>query len=278
MYAKVKKVLTSILDRFKSGDTPQAIAYSVFPIPDIPSAKWSLLNRTLMFFSGTQDARGFKQWTVASRHVKKGATAFHILGPRFKKTETEDGNEKTLLIGFLTIPVFRMEDTQGEPLDYQQIALPELPLIEVAQKWDISVKAIPGNYRYHGYYSDQRKVIAMATEDEVVFFHELSHAAHAQVNGHLKPGQDWKQEIVAELSAAALCQMVGKKTDAHLGNNYRYIETYAQKANLSPLAGCLKVMADVEKVLQEILEPDRGTDLISNPDSVLKQGKTIVVS
>ncbi len=76
MYAKVKEVLTSILDRFKSGDIPQAIAYSVFPIPDIPSAKWSLLNRTLMFFAGTQDARGFKQWTGANRHVKKGVKAF----------------------------------------------------------------------------------------------------------------------------------------------------------------------------------------------------------
>ena len=164
MYANVKKVLTGILDRFKSGDIPQAIAYSVFPIPDIPSAKWSLLNRTLMFFAGTQDARGFKQWAKADRCVKKGAKAFHILGPRFKKTETKEGDEKTLLIGFLTIPVFRVEDTQGEPLDYQQIALPELPLIEVAQKWNISVKAIPGNYRYHGYYSDHRKEIAMATE------------------------------------------------------------------------------------------------------------------
>jgi hypothetical protein len=268
MYAKVKEILTGILERFKTGDIPQAIAYSIFPIPDIPSSKWSIFNRTLMFFAGTQDARGFKQWQGVNRYVKKGAKAFHILAPRFKKKDNKDNDDETILIGFLSIPVFRLEDTDGEPLDYQQIEVPELPLIEVAEQWNISVKAVSGNYRYIGYYSDQRKEIALATEDEVVFFHELSHAAHAKIKGNLKPGQDWKQEIVAELSAATLSQMVGKRADDYLGNNYRYIETYAKKANLSPLTACLKVMADVENVLQKILGLDKQSDLIVSPGYV----------
>ncbi|MGA1869954.1 MAG: hypothetical protein ACMUJM_15580 [bacterium] len=29
---------------------PKAIANSMFPIPNIPSAKWPLCNRTLLFF------------------------------------------------------------------------------------------------------------------------------------------------------------------------------------------------------------------------------------
>jgi hypothetical protein len=33
--------------------------------------------------------------------------------------------------------------------------------------------------------------------------------AHEKVNGNLKAGQDPLQEIVAELSAATLCRMVG---------------------------------------------------------------------
>ena len=61
MYPKVKKVLENILHCFKTGDVPKAIAYSMFPIPNIPAANWSLCNRTLMFFSGTQDARGYRQ-------------------------------------------------------------------------------------------------------------------------------------------------------------------------------------------------------------------------
>lgn len=58
---KVKQTLFSILSRFKSGDIPEAVAYSVFPVPNVPSAKWSLLNRTIQFCNFTMDARGYKQ-------------------------------------------------------------------------------------------------------------------------------------------------------------------------------------------------------------------------
>ena len=110
MQDKIKQVLGTILEKFKTKEVPEAIAYSMFPIPDIPAHKWSLLNRTLMFFSGTMDARGFRQWKESGRHVKKGAKAFHILVPRFRKIEDENsGEEKQILSGFLTGPVFRYE-------------------------------------------------------------------------------------------------------------------------------------------------------------------------
>ena len=145
------------------------------------------------------------------------------------------------------------EDTEGEPLDYERIELPELPLMEVAKEWGLSIKAIPGNYRYFGYFSQNRKEIALATEEESVFFHELAHAAHQRILGELKRGQDWKQEIVAELSAAVLSRIVGK-TSKHLGNSYQYIEGYAKGANLTPWQGCMRVISDTEKVLNSIID------------------------
>lgn len=253
MNDRVKEVLNGILERFRTGDIPQALAYSVFPIPNIPSAKWSLLNRTLMFFADTKDARGFKQWQEVNRYVKRGTKAFHILAPRLKKKE-EDGEEKTILKGFLSVPVFRLEDTEGEPLDYPELKIPKLPLIEVAEKWGIPVKAVPYNHPYYGAYFPKDRKISLATKEEVVFFHELSHAAHEKVLGKLKGGQHWNQEIVGELSAAVLCQLVGKNGDAYLGNSYQYIDSYAKKVDLSPLGACLRVINDVEQVLQLILE------------------------
>ena len=77
--------------------------------------------------------------------------------------------------------------------------------------------------------------------------------AHQKVLGELKKGQDWKQEIVAELAAETLCKVVGK-TSKHLGNSYRYIEKYAESANLTPWQACLKVIGDTEKVLTLILD------------------------
>ena len=256
MNEKARQALQSIIQSFENGDIPEVFAYSTFPIPNIPAAQWSLLNRMLMFIAGTSDARGFRQWQEVRRHVKKGAKAFTILAPRFLKKHPDDGDEKeerTLLAGFLAVPVFKVEDTEGEPLDYQQIELPKLPLIEVAQRWGISVKAIPGNYLYAGCFSQERKEIALATKEESIFFHELAHAAHQRILGELQKGQDWRQEIVAELAAASLCKIVGK-TSKFLGNSYQYIEKYAAQANLTPWQGCIRVMGEVERVLNLILE------------------------
>ncbi|WP_319405766.1 antirestriction protein [uncultured Desulfosarcina sp.] len=256
MAASIHETVSGIIASFEQGDIPEAIAYSVFPIADIPSAKWSLLNRTLTFLAGTQDARGFRQWKQVGRFVKKGARSFRILVPSFVKNENEENGEiENYLRGFMCRPVFRLEDTDGEALDYEMLELPDFPLIERAEEWGISVKAIPGNYRYYGYYMPGRKEIAIATAEEGVFFHELAHAAHEKIKGVLKPGQDSLQEIIAELSAQVLCRMVGKQSRDTTGNSYRYIGRYAEKIKLTPQAACLKVMSETEKVLNLILKP-----------------------
>jgi hypothetical protein len=68
---KIHQALQSIIERFQNGNIPKAIAISTFPIPNIPAAKWSLLNRTLMFIANTGDARGYRQLQEVSRYVKK---------------------------------------------------------------------------------------------------------------------------------------------------------------------------------------------------------------
>jgi len=171
-----------------------------------------------------------------NRYVKKGAKAFYILAPCIYKKKADD-EEKEFLTGFKCIPTFRYEDTEGEELDYRQIELPELPLVERAEEWGISIKAIPGNYKHYGYYSSGRREIAIDTREECVFFHELAHCGHDKAKGGIKGGQDPLQEIIAELSAQALCKIVGKQTTNTLGNSYQYIDRYARKINLSPLTG-----------------------------------------
>ncbi len=265
MNNKVKQVLNVILDKFKSGDIPEAVAYSVFPIPDIPSSKWSLMNRTLMFLSGTNDGRGFQQWRLAGRYVKKGSKAFHILVPFIKKVKDDKGQDKEILIGFGCRPVFRIEDTDGKELEYENMKLPDLPLLDRAEDWGVNVRAIPGNYRYRGYYSMDRKEIVLATPEETTFLHELAHVAHEKVNGKLKGGQNPSQEIVAELSAAALCRIVGKQGNNTIGNSYRYIEKYAEKIKMSPYNACLKVMSETEKVLNLILKGEDEMTFYHDP-------------
>ena len=56
--------------------------------------------------------------------------------------------------------------------------------------------------------------------------------------------------------------MGGKKAETHLSNNYRYIEAYAGKANLSPWTACQKILVDAEKILKKILGIDREANSI----------------
>jgi hypothetical protein len=146
MQPKVKEALSGILQAFEAGNIPEAVAYSCFPAIKIPCSKWSFTNRTLVFLSGTMDARGFQQWKEANRYVKKGAKAVNILVPMMRKKD----DDEIVLTGFRTAPVYRAEDTEGEPLDYERLELPEFPLLAKAEEWGISVKAIPGNYSYQG--------------------------------------------------------------------------------------------------------------------------------
>ena len=67
-----------------------------------------------------------------------------------------------------------------------------------------------------------RKEIVMATNEEAIFFHELAHAAHYRIDPKAINADKSEKELIAELSAAALCQLTGKKLN--IGNHFRYIK------------------------------------------------------
>ena len=262
MTRTVRETLKTIVDAFESGNIPEAIAHSMFPIPDLPSSRWSFLNRIAVALSGTNDARGFRQWKEVHRNVKRGAKAIYILVPRLimrkVKKDSGDDEETEVVAGFIPKPVFRAEDTEGEPLAYQNIQLPDLPLMDRARGWGISIKAVPGNYQYLGYYSQNRMEIALASKDETVFFHELAHAAHQRIDKDFAKLPSWEKEVVAELAASALGKMVGKDS-RHLGMSYQYIRHYAEQEGLSPVKACLKVINQTEAVLALILRQSVST-------------------
>jgi antirestriction protein ArdC len=101
----------------------------------------------------------------------------------------------------------------------------------------------------------------------MVFFHELGHAAYERAMGKFQKERLWAEEIVAELSAQVLCQLVGKRTDGTLGNSYRYIERFARAAGLSPISACLRVIDDVEKVLSLILRREENSEKTTANDA-----------
>lgn len=268
---KVKEVLDQLVEMFKTGDVPAAIAVQMHPPYDKPSNRWSLSNKISLLVHGTVDARGYRQWQEVGRQVKKGARAVYILAPRVRK-ENDQGIKEPRIIGFIGVPVFKIEDTEGEELECTKLPPPDFPLLERAAEWGITVKAVNGNGMAAGWYAPLEKSILVATTEEKTFFHELSHAAHFRITkGKMKPGQDPDQEIIAELSAQTLCYLVGKRSSGDTrGNTYRYLEHYAKQMGKDVGSACLKVLSVVEKVLDLILNGDNQNendveDLCPNP-------------
>ncbi|MBC8218085.1 MAG: hypothetical protein H8E73_06430 [Planctomycetes bacterium] len=251
---KARVCLQQIVDLFQQGNVPKALAVvTIPPQANIPSARWSISNRVLQFLADTSDARGFRQWQESGRKVKKGTKALYILGPRTRTITDKDDNgqetEKHVVMGFFAIPVFRAEDTDGEPLPYEPASPP--PLVDVAQAFGLSVSYQTFATRYYGYYQGSSKKIVLSTHSAQVFFHELAHAAHHRIEGQLQGGQVPSQEIIAELTAATLANLYCP--EANLGFSYEYVKSYAKKSKKSIERACLAVINTVGKVLDEIL-------------------------
>lgn len=261
MKCRIKEAASRLLGMFETGMMPEAIARTMIRREagdSRPCDEWSLGNQILMISQGSMDARGFKQWNEVGRHVKKGAKAIHILGPVTKTVkkideETEEAVEKVFIKGFRSIPVFRYEDTDGSELirpDYEPVEYP--PLWEAAKRLGFDVRYEPSNGSYWGSFHLSTGDITLHTHDPKTFYHELAHAVHGTFT-ELKGGQDPVQEIVAETTAAVLLQLQG--ITGYERYNFDYIRSYCRgKEPAQVVKTVMNVLADVEKVIQIILE------------------------
>ena len=254
---RIEEATKNLLDMFASGDLPPAIVKTVIRAKEgfeIPSAKWSLGNQILMLSTGTNDARGFDQWKKVERKVKKGAKAIYILGPCTRKIKDEETKEEKLIVtGFKSIPVFRYEDTEGKEIPVADYNPPEVPpLIEVANRYGVKVQYGPLTGRFYGRYRPSENSILLCTHDVDTFFHELAHAVHSTIRP-LKGGQHRDQEVVAETVATVLCLLYGY--DGYVYDGFKYIQRYAKEQTLAAaIQAIMRVLADVQAVLELILE------------------------
>lgn len=241
-----------LLEMFQTGKMPEAIALTIIKKKDgddQPSFHWSLGNQILMYVQGTTDARGFDQWKSVGRYVKKGAKAIWIQAPLVKKIKSEE-EETVIITGFRPIPVFRYEDTDGKEIEKPNYDPNELPPFwDVAERLGISVNYAPLNGNYYGKYSPGSKKITLCSQDAFIYFHELAHAVHGTFKD-LNKGQDVEQEIVAEITAAVLCQLQG--IHGYESQAYEYIKGYTRGQDV--LKCIMRVLGEVEMVVMKILE------------------------
>ena len=263
-YGKSKEVCENILNQFKNGNIPETMKQVfVNRTDDIPCQSWSFSNQFITAIYGTSDARGFKQWGSAGRKVKKGSKAIYILGPCII-TDKED-KEKKILIGFKSIPVFKIEDTEVFDADLwdkankvdesEENRLAELPFIEVAKSWNLTVKSFNGQGgKYLGYYQ-HGSTIAVGTQNLSTWAHELIHAADDK-NGTISHGYGQKQdnEVVAELGGATLLKLTGMEYDADLGGCWEYISGYCGHDQEKTIKYCMKMVNRISACINLVME------------------------
>lgn len=269
MNERIGSAIEKVIKLFEQGTFAQTAMRTVIMTrkdDDRPCMRWSLLNRIMVLLHETTDARGYRQWQEDGRQVKKGAKAFHIFAPHYKKvtkkeldleTGAEKEVDKTILVGWILVPVFRLEDTEGESLDtvsYEPAQLP--PLCDVAERFGIAVRYFPFSGRYYGFYTPNLNEITLCSHDQSVFFHELAHAVYHHVVHPLKGGQDPDQEIVAETCAAVLCTLYG--FEGYVPTCWQYIRGYA---GADPVRKVAHLIGQVEKVLSAILPNERRDEI-----------------
>lgn len=253
---RAREQLGRIVELFSSKELPDMLAKSYLEPAGSPSDKWSLGNRLIMTMEGTYDARGYRQWQQVGRHVVRGRKAIYIIGPTMRRrvdVDKETGEETvtSYVVGFHAIPVFRYEDTDGERIKTvkrEPRSLP--PLADVAARWGIDTRYDATRHGEYGSYSKSDAEIRLCTDDVSTFFHELAHAAHSRLE-ELKPGQDPRQEAIAQLVACVLGRTYGYDVD---GYTYNYIAHYAGSAEPAEVGRmCYRVLGKVEKILDMIL-------------------------
>ena len=256
---------------------PQALApVFIHRMDDVPCRKWSWHNQLVAALCGTADARGFRQWQNVNRKVKKGSKAIWILAPCVKniKEKNDHGEEKErhILYGFRGIPVFAVEDTEGEPLpatdDRYDSWVRELPLLEVAKTWGITVGTYTGNdhaplgYFQYGY---GNQAVMLGVENLSTWAHEMVHAADHRVEVSKAKMDRAHKEIVAELGGAVLLECLGMSQDADLGGAYQYIQHYAADTKKDVVKVCIEVLDRVCDCVSLILDTAESTARTSQP-------------
>lgn len=186
---------------------------------------------------------GFKRWKELGRTVKKGEKALRIFAPRFKKVENkETGEEETILVGYITVPVFDYSQTEGEPLPIDKIKIelegdsPEareiIKFCEMCAKKDNCPIYYGDTGMANGFYSPFEHSITISDKLSMnhrckTLVHELVHSKVDRLENLHKTTKK-EREVVAEGTAFVVCSYFGLDTSDY---SFEYVKSWGDEDN-----------------------------------------------
>jgi hypothetical protein len=196
---------------------------------------------------------GFKKWRGMKRYVRKGEKGMPILAPVFTLVEVEEDKEEEKLVGFKTVYVFDISQTEGE-------ALPEPPdwkspeqnaelsrrLIGFAESKGITVipKDLAGDIQG---VSVGGVIFLSPTAGTKTLIHEIAH----ELLHHVEAAP--KGKTIRELEAEAVAYVVSRHFGMEGLSSPNYVALHGADAEM--------IMAHLERIRSTGAEIIRAVEL-----------------
>lgn len=191
--------------------------------------QYSFRNQIILHAQDASQVAGYRQWKDKyNRVVKKGEKAIWILAPVIKKIEKENEEtkkteEKSVVIGFNSVPVFDISQTDGEEIKKNFTTKAEVDirtLEKVAGNLGYSVIYKPLKVAIGGFISHKEVTLnsnLSELENIGALIHELSHGEL----GHTKSSTIITRSLAeqqAETTTAIICELlkIERKSDFYL--------------------------------------------------------------
>ena len=252
----------------------------------VTKTAYSALNQMLLTRAG--EYASFKQWTEAGGKIKKGAKSEIVVFWKWldildEKDRDENGNPKKKKIPFLKyLQVFHIDDVEGvKPLDLDEIteasdqqfnndeeAKRIITTYSEREKVSITYYGNAAFYRPASdeiYLPERFKFGKVGAEFYSTAFHEITHSTGAKSRlDRLKPAcfgstEYSKEELVAEIGACGLLNLLGIETSGSFENSAAYIKSWIkQLKNDNKLI--VMASAKAEKAIRYILNGKEETE------------------
>lgn len=289
-YGKAQGIAEKIVAAFETGVVAKSLAPIFIKRSGRHADRYSWTNQLLIGLAGWSDAMGYGSkdktsgWLSVGRQVRKGEKATLILAPctRVIDDPKAEGGKRVAVFGFRATPVFGIEQTDVVDAEvwakhnkgnekYDRF-LETLPFADVAKVWGYKLGTYnAANASALGWHR-RGESIAVGVENLIVWAHELMHAADYKNGKLVEHGQHWRSEVVAQLGACILMQVMGYETDEDLSFTYKYVQQYATTAGIEPTKACMDVLNRTCEAVNLILETaDVATKLVSESDSEVAQ-------
>lgn len=258
---------------------------------------YSFVNQMILRKSGRYAT--FKQWTEAGARIRKGAKAeyiyFYTVQPKATGELGDDGEEIILNIPVLRkYGVFHESDVEGielKPADYtapEKVAAAEKIIADYTKNSGVDFYTGVGDRAYYSPRVDAVKIpdisqFANSSNYYATAFHELGHSTghfsrlnREGVNGagyHAFGDEVYsREELVAEITSAYLCNYAGVETSVTFRNTAAYLQSWLaalknDKNMIMFAAGKAEKAADYILSMLEPEQPDLSDDDADNNDT-----------